>query len=131
LHRYYGLDLLDHYRPGGKLSLRKLGVLISYLPSESATATAIRNATADSVGQADADPPDPGKGQWALNDMLLAAVIDELRWSRYEFRKANSDQPGQEPSQVERPGVKVKRRTRLNREQQMMLDPRMRGEWHE
>lgn len=111
LQRYYTLDLLDLYRPGSRLSLRKLGVLISYLPPESATATAIRNWVAEHGGSEPNGPaPDPTKGQWDLTQLLLGGVIDELRWFRYEYRSVNSNQPGQAPPQVERPGVKVEKR---------------------
>lgn len=114
LHRYYHVDLLDLYRPGSHVSLRKLGVLISYLPPESATATAIRNWVAEHGGVETAGPaPEPAKGQWDLTQLLLGGVIDELRWFRYEFRQVNSKQPGEAPPQVERPGVEVTVRKRM------------------
>jgi hypothetical protein len=107
-------------------------VLISYLPPESATATAIRNAVAESgVAEPDGPESDPSKGQWDLTQLLLAGVIDELRWYRHEFRQVNSDKPGPAPAQVPRPGVKTKAKPRMTMEQRMQLDPRMRGEWHE
>lgn len=112
--RYYQLDLLDHYRPGRRLSLRKIGVLISYLPPESATATAIRNAVAESGVEEPAGPkPDASKGQWDLTQLLLAQLIDEIRSLRYEYRQVNSEQPGQAPQPVERPGV-VKLKPKMN-----------------
>lgn len=128
LQRYYGLDLLDFYRPGSRLSVRKLSVLISYLPPESATATAIRRATPPG-GEGSGSDHDPADAPWSLVELLLASVIDELRWSRYEFRQANTKDAGSPPEQVPRPGVKGKKRGPLTADQRMMLDPRMRGEW--
>jgi hypothetical protein len=122
------MDLLDLYRPGSRLSLRKAGVLIGHLPPESATATALRNEAADS-GQASNDGPerDPSEGQWAMQELLLASLIDELRWYRYEFRAVNSKDAGPAPQPVQRPGVSSKkRRSRLTLEQMKLLDPRMR-----
>lgn len=134
LQRYYQVDLLDLYRPGRKLSHRKLSILLSHLPPESATATAIRNTAVESGEQPESDA-DPADGQWSLQEMLLASVVDELRFSRFEFRQVNTKNPGPAPSQVGRPGVKTKKKRRRNTaitmEQRRRLDPRMRGEWHE
>lgn len=109
-------------------------MLISQLPPESATATAIRNAVAES-GEAEVggDDVDPSEGRWSLTNILLAGLTDEIRWQRFEFRQVNSSQPGQAPSQVPRPGIKAKkqRRAKITMEQRVMLDPRLRGEWHE
>lgn len=125
------MDLLEVYRPGRGLGLRKAGVLISYLPPESATATAMRNDAAKrGVKAGGGEDTDPAEGQWSLQEMLTASVIDELRWFRHDFRSANSDERQQAPSPVPRPGVKsAKKKSKMTRAQAMMLDPRMRGEW--
>lgn len=62
--------------------------------------------------------------------MLLASVIDELRWMRYEYRSVNSSAAGAPPKQVDRPGVNGAKRRRkgLTMNQRRELDPRMRGE---
>jgi hypothetical protein len=114
------------------MSYRKLGILIGQLPPESATATAMRNAVAESggVGGEEMAPEvSPSEATWSQTEMLLASLIDEVKWLRYEFRVANSKQPGPAPSPMERPGVKgKKRRKRLTMDQAMKIDPRMRGE---
>ena len=121
------MDLLDLYRPDARVSLRKIGVLISYLPPESATATAIRNVMAETgVGESAGPKPDATKGQWDLTQLLLGGVIDELRWLRYDYRSANSKQPGQPPEQVERPGVKVVRRRGMSVEGRNFLEEQRR-----
>lgn len=58
LQRYYGLDLLDLYR--GRLSLRKVGVLIAHLPLGSATVAALSGAAEG----------------WVMGDYLLADVFN-------------------------------------------------------
>lgn len=129
LQRYYQVDLLDLYRPKSGLSYRKMSVFISFLPPESATATAIRNAAVDSGESQDGPSPDPSKESWSQGTMLIASLIDEVRWLRHEFRGANSNTPGPPPSQVERPGVGgKKRRKKMSMQDRMKLDPRMRGE---
>jgi predicted transcriptional regulator len=54
LQRHYRIDLCDFYR--GELSPRRLGVLIRYLPVDSALVAALND----------------GKPGWALTDHLLA-----------------------------------------------------------
>lgn len=76
---------------------------------------------------------DPAKGRWSLAELLLAGVTDELKWLRYDYRQAKTNNnAGSPPNPVARPGVKSKQRTgQLTRAQQFNLDPRQRGEWHE
>jgi len=63
--------------------------------------------------------------------MLLADVIDELRFYRHEFGLANGAKGGKVPSQVDRPGTKGKARKKpMSMEQRRQLDPRLRGEWN-
>lgn len=136
LHHHYGMDLLDFYRPGTALTARKMSVLISFLPPESATATAMRVALAESGGTEDDGPEtEPANGRWSLNELLTASMIDELRWLRHTYINFKTEgKAGPPPDQVERPGVKVGKKRRvgkLTRTQQYQLDPRMRGEWHE
>jgi hypothetical protein len=123
--------LLDLYRAGSRLSLRKAGILISHLPPESATATALRLAGEKSGGIGrEVSDHDPADDPWAKEDLLLASLIDEIRYLRYEYRSVNTKgKAGQPPKPVPRPGVKRSdRRKPLTMQQRMMLDPRMRGE---
>lgn len=95
------MDLLDLHR--GRLSWRRLRVLIEHLPPESATMTAIRNAHPDVVSS-DADP---AQGRWSQDQMLLAQLVDEIRWLRWITVATNSS-AGNTPPQPEpmpRPGV--------------------------
>jgi len=97
---------------------------MQFLPSEAATVTAVRNASVNEPTMTESSV-DPADGQWSATEMLLAGIIDELRWSRYEFRQVNSTQPGDPPPQVPRPGIRAQRR-RLSLEERKRLDPRMR-----
>ncbi|WP_344014189.1 hypothetical protein, partial [Nocardiopsis exhalans] len=55
LARYYRIELADFWR--GRLSLRRLAVLLRYLPSESAAATAL------------------GGDGWTLSHYLMADMV--------------------------------------------------------
>lgn len=74
LHRYYHLDLLDLFRPG-RLSWRKLDVLLKHLPTDSAAARAIAGTERD---------------PWGTSEHLLATAVDLLAVQAWMFAKANS-----------------------------------------
>ncbi|MBE1498012.1 hypothetical protein H4696_005112 [Amycolatopsis lexingtonensis] len=84
------MDLLDYYR--GKLTPRRLRVLIRHLPRESALVRALHGEAAE----------------WGLTEHLLAGAVDELAVGNWLFVAANSaegaDQPDR-PRPVPRPGV--------------------------
>jgi hypothetical protein len=84
----------------GKLSLRRLGVLIDHLPPESATRTALRDSMTPE--QVAALPAREGDGPWSLADHLLARVGDGIDWLVW----AKSDQAAEKPRPFPRPGVK-------------------------
>ena len=122
--------MLDLYRPGKPLSLRKIGVLVNYLPPESATITAIRNSVTPEVAALSGEgTADPVKARWSMAEMLTATVIDELRGMRWLYISAHSDKPqGHPPEPLPRPGVASKPARRvLSNEERMRLDPRMRA----
>jgi len=103
-------------------------VYAEHLPPESATATAVRNA-ADELpdGQRAAGPrADPGAAAWSQAEMLLAALVDELRGLRHDYASVNSDKPGRPPDPVPRPGT-VRKRRPMTVAQAAQLDPRLRG----
>ena len=84
-----GIDLLDFFR--GRMSARRLWVLIKGLVEDPKT------NTARAVG-----------GPWALETMLLAAVVDDLRLGNYILAAANSAKgknPLPMPKPIPRPGV--------------------------
>jgi hypothetical protein len=60
--------------------------------------------------------------------MLMASIIDEIRWLRHDYKQMNSKNAGTAPGPVPRPGVKAtKKRAKMTLAQAMILDPRMRG----
>lgn len=127
-HRYYGLDILDLYRSGGGISLRKVDVLVRHLPPESATVTAIRNTITPEIAEQQAQNSNPEQGPWSFMEMLLASLIDEIRNYKWMYLSAHSERdPGPPPEPMPRPGVKVKQRRKLTDEQRRMLDPRLRA----
>jgi hypothetical protein len=83
------------------MTWRKLRVLIERLPAESATMTAIRR---DNPLPAEGDV-DPEAGRWSQSDMLLAALVDELRRSNYYLLMVNGAKRLKPPKPVPRPGV--------------------------
>ncbi|MFE7572418.1 hypothetical protein ACFU76_36690, partial [Streptomyces sp. NPDC057539] len=89
LLRHYGLDLLDWHR--GRLSSRRLAVLLQHLPRDSAVARELHGEAAE----------------WSPTDYLLAQVIDQLAESNWMFATVNRDEdsdPLDFPKPVPRPG---------------------------
>ncbi|MEV5849825.1 hypothetical protein AB0M32_48490 [Streptomyces sp. NPDC051985] len=87
--RHYGVDLLDWHR--GRLSSRRLRVLIAHLPADSSYARAVHGEQAD----------------WTVTDHLLAAVVDHLAVANWMFATVNRDEdtdPAPYPEPVPRPG---------------------------
>jgi len=89
LLRFYGVDLLDYHR--GRLSARRLRVLIQHLPKEAALVRTVRGEEAD----------------WGLAEHLLAAAVDQLAAGNWLFAAAHTPEdrdPPQRPDPVPRPG---------------------------
>ena len=76
MQRHYGVDLVDLWR--GQLSLRKLRVLVEGLPPDSATAYASSGETGPLAG-------------WALTNVLLGRLADELALYRWQWEAAHID----------------------------------------
>lgn len=69
LHHYYGVDLLDMWRPNSALTLRKVWVLITRLPDKSNTSRALNG----------------GRERWSLTEYLLAdlwALFARWLWGK-------------------------------------------------
>lgn len=80
------MNLLDLWR--GRLTLRRLRVLLDYLPGDSHTARAM----------ADLDPDDP-LSQWGLGDLLLARLVDEVSAHRWQWESYHSKRPSRRAPQ--------------------------------
>jgi hypothetical protein len=90
LLRFYGVDLLDYHR--GRLSARRLRVLVQHLPKEAALVRAVRGEEAE----------------WGLAEHLLATAVDQLAAGNWLFAAAHTPEdrdPPQRPQPVPRPGV--------------------------
>lgn len=122
---FRGIDVLDVYR--GRLSLRRLRILIQHLPPESATKTALRNAQPD---DAPAGESRPDLAPWSGAEMLLAAVLDAVRMNTNVLVAANGGKPG-DFKPTPRPGIPPEKSSgprRLTDEERRALDPRLRTE---
>jgi hypothetical protein len=90
LLRHYGVDLLDWHR--GRLSSRRLRVLVEHLPADSSFARAAHGEAAD----------------WGLTEHLLAAVVDQLAVANWMFATVNRDEHAESlpyPEPLSRPGL--------------------------
>ena len=98
LQRYYRIDLGDLFR--GRLSLRRLGVLVAALPPESATMSALAPLVADVE-------PDPDRvpRQWSTDQHLLANVADGIGALTHLYLSAHSDSAPAKWVPMDRPGV--------------------------
>ncbi|MEE1751733.1 hypothetical protein [Streptomyces sp. SP18CS02] len=83
------MDLLDWHR--GRLTSRRLAVLVKHLPRDSAV-------NRDLYGE---------EAEWSVTDHLLAAVVDHLAAANWMFATVNTDEDGEPPeppAPVPRPG---------------------------
>jgi hypothetical protein len=91
--------------------------------------TRLRNAAPELEEGQESEGHDPADGRWSSSEMLLAAVIDELRISRWLFVQANSAKGGsaKPPPPIRRPGSeKAAGRRRMSLKDAMRIDPRLR-----
>lgn len=80
------------------------------MPAESATKTTLRVNHPDVVADPDADP---AAAQWSQLEMLIAALLDETRFARWEAavsRLKKGDKKPKQPEPMPRPGLDRKRR---------------------
>ncbi|MFJ3701262.1 MULTISPECIES: hypothetical protein [Streptomyces] len=83
------MDLLDWHR--GRLSSRRLAVLVKHMPRDSAVAQELHGDGAE----------------WTVTDYLLAAAVDHLAAANWMFASVNTDEdsePPERPVPVPRPG---------------------------
>ncbi|WP_306335175.1 hypothetical protein [Streptomyces sp. KL118A] len=84
------MDLLDWHR--GRLSSRRLAVLIRHLPRDGAVAR-------ETEGEA---------AEWSVGDYLLAHAVDQLAQANWMFATVNQDEdadPLDPPTPLARPGA--------------------------
>lgn len=84
------MDLLDWHR--GRLSTRRLSVLVKHLPRDSAVVRGLHGEAAE----------------WSVTDYLLATAVDQLAESNWMFATVNQDEeaePLEYPAPVQRPGA--------------------------
>ncbi|WP_329521156.1 hypothetical protein [Spirillospora sp. NBC_01491] len=75
--------------------------------------TLLRVNRPEQVADSDADPAD---GQWSQLELLIAMLLDETRFTRWEAavsRLAKGEKKPKEPEPTPRPGVTTKRRKAL------------------
>lgn len=114
LLRYYpSVELMDLWR--GRLSFRRLALLIRYLPSESWTQTALRDERhAELVELTGPASDEPQKfGPWALENYQLAQLRDEIAGLRFVVARTAGNENYPEPKPTPRPGLNrpVRRQT--------------------
>lgn len=89
LQREYHVDLCDLWR--GRLSLRRVRVLIDHLPPDSATAQAVAGG---------GDSPLAG---WSLLAALVGRLVDEVSLQRWQWESAHlgkNQRPRKQPPSV-------------------------------
>jgi hypothetical protein len=94
------------------MSWRRLRVLIQHLPPESATWTALRNATPEDVLAEQANQGEPEKDRWSKVEQLLATVVDRVARVEYVLICANTDKKSRRPEPpqpIRRPGARPPR----------------------
>jgi hypothetical protein len=92
LLRHYGVDLLDYHR--GRLSARRLRVLVQRLPRDAALVRAVHGEDAE----------------WGLTEQLLAAAVDQLATGNWLFATTHTPEqasPPERPRPLPRPGIET------------------------
>lgn len=105
--RYYGADLRDFYT--GRMSMRRLSVLVSQLPPEAATNRSILGREA---------------AAWSTADHLLAAAVDALNvanWQRTEDGQKGRNAPKPLRRPTDPPPPSIGRTSRSRREVRALL----------
>lgn len=112
-HYFPGTFLEDFCdQPGGgdsRLTYRRAAELIEWLPGESATKTAMREAMTDAQREAlrERVQSATGHGRWSAQMFLLAEIADQIQWMRHAFYASNSKdgRTSFKPTPIPRPGV--------------------------
>ncbi|GAA0637215.1 hypothetical protein GCM10009535_11920 [Streptomyces thermocarboxydovorans] len=103
-HYWPGRSLLELYR--GQMSWRELRVFLKHLPTDSATARAVRKST-------------PEEDAWTLVPQLLASVVDAVRENSFLQLKLHGDPKKtgrlKPPDPIPRPGVEPAKKSNVIR----------------
>jgi hypothetical protein len=83
-------------------------VLIRSLPPESATKTAIRNNMNPLHTASAAKSSDAAQAPWSHTEMLLALLVDNIRWLIFVTLRVNGNKKAKAPEPLARPGVAPK-----------------------
>ena len=102
LLRYYSIELVDLWR--GRLSFRRLALLIRHLPSDSWTQTKLRDENENELVEPDTDAP-RSFGPWALENYQLAQLRDEIAALRFVVAHTAGNKDYPEPAPTPRPGA--------------------------
>jgi hypothetical protein len=104
LLRYFSIDLMDLWR--GRLSFRRLALLIRHLPSESWTQTALRDAAEGELAEPADNELASFTGQpWALANYQLASLKDEIAHLRFVVARSAGNDKYPPPTPTPRPGL--------------------------
>jgi hypothetical protein len=87
------------------LSYRRLWVLIKYLPADSWTQTALRDAANSELEELTSPAEDVRFGPWALTNYQLAALTDEVAWLRFVVARTAGAEDYPQPTPTARPGL--------------------------
>jgi hypothetical protein len=104
------VDLLDLHR--GRLSWRRLRILIEGLPPHSRTMTAMRNDTPAEELAKQAEHGEPEKARWSQLEQLVAVVADRVARLEWVLLCVNIEQKSKRPDPPEpirRPGAKPRK----------------------
>lgn len=100
------------------MSWRRLRILIQHLPPESATWTALRNATDPDELAGQAETGEPEKARWSQLEQLVAVVADRvahLEWALWTVNIEKKSQRPDPPEPIRRPGAAPrKKKPKLN-----------------
>lgn len=111
LQRWYGIDLRDLFR--GRLSYRRLWVLVTKLPADSWTQTELRDSAPPVVD----DERTAKFGPWALINYQLAQLLDSVHRLEYVQAVSGGLEPKPDPPKpVPKPGPSNVRQLRTPEE---------------
>ena len=108
LQKHYGIALGDLF--AGRLTFRRLGVLVRALPADSATVSALAPELSDAP-ESTAPPK-----QWSTTEAFLAAAHNQISLLRYSFESANSGKGSRipKPFLIDPPGLGARKLQRLS-----------------